>query len=219
MTSDSRGRRAARPGLILRRAARRPMRSFPAGYSLMSLSASVCLLLSEWISFLLVAVPSRSRRTFVELLIGCMLNPGRLGHPRHRRDLPRGALEHLLQTDRAGACLGHRSVLRLLQLVQWIFPAELVNLDHRRYPGATHGDVGAGHQRQARSCQEGQSTDLPEQPVLGNAGLGGAGTLRVGADGADSLLAGRGIGPARQVVGGATVDRLGPEGTSRTRVC
>ena len=41
----------------------------------MSLTASVCLLLSEWISFLLAAVPSRSRRTFVELLIGCMLNP------------------------------------------------------------------------------------------------------------------------------------------------
>ena len=41
----------------------------------MSLAAAVCLLLSQWISFLLVAVPSRSRRTFVELLIGCMLNP------------------------------------------------------------------------------------------------------------------------------------------------
>lgn len=41
----------------------------------MSLAANVCLLLSEWISFLLVAVPPRSRRTFIELLIGCMLNP------------------------------------------------------------------------------------------------------------------------------------------------
>ena len=41
----------------------------------MSLAANVCLLLSEWISFLLVAVPPRSRRTFVELLIGCLLNP------------------------------------------------------------------------------------------------------------------------------------------------
>ena len=30
---------------------------------------------TEWISFLPVAVPPRSRRTFVELLIGCMLNP------------------------------------------------------------------------------------------------------------------------------------------------
>ena len=41
----------------------------------MSLTAAVCLLLSEWVSFLLVAVPVRSRRTFVELLLGCMLNP------------------------------------------------------------------------------------------------------------------------------------------------
>ena len=45
------------------------------GWSLMSLAAAVCVLLSEWILFFLVAVPSRSRRTFVELLIGCMLNP------------------------------------------------------------------------------------------------------------------------------------------------
>ena len=41
----------------------------------MSLTAKVCLLLSEWISFLLAAVPPRSHQTFVELLIGCMLNP------------------------------------------------------------------------------------------------------------------------------------------------
>jgi hypothetical protein len=41
----------------------------------MSLAANVCLLLSQWISFLLEAVPPRSRRTFVELLIGCLLNP------------------------------------------------------------------------------------------------------------------------------------------------
>ena len=41
----------------------------------MSLTAQICLLLSEWISSLLTAVPPRSRRTFVELLIGCMLNP------------------------------------------------------------------------------------------------------------------------------------------------
>jgi hypothetical protein len=41
----------------------------------MPLTALVCVLLSRWISFLLVAVPSRSRRTLVELLIGGMLNP------------------------------------------------------------------------------------------------------------------------------------------------
>lgn len=41
----------------------------------MYLAVSVCLLLSEWISFILVSVPLCSRRTFVELLIGCMLDP------------------------------------------------------------------------------------------------------------------------------------------------
>lgn len=47
---------------------------FPAGYFVMSLTASVCLLISEWIFFLLMAVTPRSRRTFAELLIGCLLN-------------------------------------------------------------------------------------------------------------------------------------------------
>jgi hypothetical protein len=37
----------------------------------MPLAANVCLLLSKWISFILAP---RSRRTFVELLIGCILN-------------------------------------------------------------------------------------------------------------------------------------------------
>jgi hypothetical protein len=41
----------------------------------MCLSASVCFLRSEWISFLRVAVPASSRRTFGELLISYMLNP------------------------------------------------------------------------------------------------------------------------------------------------
>ena len=41
----------------------------------MPLTAAVCVLLSQWISFLLVAVPWRSRRTFVELVIGCLINP------------------------------------------------------------------------------------------------------------------------------------------------
>jgi hypothetical protein len=94
----------------------------------MSLSASVCLLLSEWISFLLVAVPSRSRRTFVELLIGCMLNPegwvtraiGAICREAHWSTYYK-LIEraHVSVTD---LCI------RLLQLVQWIFPAELVNL-------------------------------------------------------------------------------------------
>src|SRR5450432_4095885 len=36
----------------------------------MLFAVQVCRLLSEWISFLLLAVPPRSRRTFVELLCG-----------------------------------------------------------------------------------------------------------------------------------------------------
>src|SRR6202521_3308309 len=42
---------------------------------LMSLSNLVRLCLSEWISFLLPAVPIRSRATFIELLCGCLASP------------------------------------------------------------------------------------------------------------------------------------------------
>src|SRR3972149_905884 len=41
----------------------------------MELTARVRSLLSDWISFLLLAVPPRSRRTFAELLVACMLSP------------------------------------------------------------------------------------------------------------------------------------------------
>jgi len=41
----------------------------------MSLSNRVRLCLSEWISFLLLAVPIRSRASFIELLCGCMVSP------------------------------------------------------------------------------------------------------------------------------------------------
>ena len=40
----------------------------------MTFTAQVCRLLSEWITFLLAAVPPRSRRTFVELLCGCLMS-------------------------------------------------------------------------------------------------------------------------------------------------
>lgn len=94
----------------------------------MSLTAAVCVLLSEWISFLLVAVPSRSRRTFGELLIGCMLSPegwvtraiGAI-----RREAHWTTYYKLL--ERAHVSVADLSI-RLLQLVQWVFPAELVNL-------------------------------------------------------------------------------------------
>ena len=94
----------------------------------MSLAASVCLLLSEWVSFLLVAVPPRSRRTFVELLIGCMLNPegwvtraiGAICREAHWTT-------YYKLIERAHVSVADLSI-RLLQLVQWVFPAELVNL-------------------------------------------------------------------------------------------
>lgn len=94
----------------------------------MSLTASVCLLLSEWISFLLVAVPSRSRRTFAELLIGSMLNPegwvtraiGAICREAHWTT-------YYKLIERAHVSVADLSI-RLLQLVQRVFPAELVNL-------------------------------------------------------------------------------------------
>jgi hypothetical protein len=94
----------------------------------MSLTASVCLLLSEWISFLLVAVPPRSRRTFVELLIGCMLNPegfvtraiGAIHRTAHWTT-------YYKLIERASLSVAELAI-RLLQLVQAIFPAEIVNL-------------------------------------------------------------------------------------------
>ena len=94
----------------------------------MSLTTSVCLLLSEWISFLLVAVPPRSRRTFAELLIGCMLNPegwvtraiGAICREAHWST-------YYKLIERAHVPVADLSI-RLLQLVQRVFPAELVNL-------------------------------------------------------------------------------------------
>ena len=94
----------------------------------MSLAANVCLLLSEWISFLLVAIPPRSRRTFVELLIGCMLNPegwvtraiGAI-----RREAHWTTYYKLI--ERANVPVTELSQ-RLLQLVLRVCPAELVTL-------------------------------------------------------------------------------------------
>jgi len=40
----------------------------------MTLTAQMCRLLSEWITFLLAAVPPRSRCTFIELLCGCLMS-------------------------------------------------------------------------------------------------------------------------------------------------
>jgi hypothetical protein len=94
----------------------------------MSLTASVCLLLSEWISFLLGAVPTRSRRTFVELLIGCLLNPegwvtraiGAICREAHWTT-------YYKLIERAHVSVAELSV-RLLQLVQSVFPSDVANL-------------------------------------------------------------------------------------------
>ena len=94
----------------------------------MSLTASVCLLLSQWISFLLPAVPPRSRRTFVELLIGCMLNPegwvtraiGAICREAHWTT-------YYKLIERAQVPVADLSI-RLLQLVQRVFPSDVVNL-------------------------------------------------------------------------------------------
>ena len=94
----------------------------------MSLAANVCLLLPEWISFLLVAIPHRSRRTFVELLIGCMLNPegwvtraiGAI-----RREAHWTTYYKLI--ERANVPVTELSQ-RLLQLVLRVCPAELATL-------------------------------------------------------------------------------------------
>ncbi|MDA8255886.1 MAG: transposase [Betaproteobacteria bacterium] len=94
----------------------------------MSLTASVCLLLSEWISFLLVAVPPRSRRTFVELLIGCMLNPegwvtraiGAICREAHWTT-------YYKLIERAHVSVAELSI-RLLKLVQSVFPTDVANL-------------------------------------------------------------------------------------------
>lgn len=94
----------------------------------MSLTASVCVLLSEWISFLLAAVPPRSRRTFVELLIGCMLNPEG-GVTRAIGAIARGAhwTTYFKLIERAHIPVAELAG-RLLELVQWVFPSELMNL-------------------------------------------------------------------------------------------
>lgn len=151
------------------------------------------------------AFPAHLRRTLDRL----HAQPGRLGHPRHRGHLPRGALDHLLQADRAGTGAGRRCVDPFAATGTTVVPGRTGQSDHRRYAGATRREARAGHWHQARPQPQSQSTDLSEQPVLGHAGLGGAGAAGLGADGADSLLAARDIRPTRQALGGAAVDRLG----------
>lgn len=135
--------------------------------------------------------------------------PGGLGYPRHRRHQPRGALDHLLQADRAGACVGRRPVRPLAATGAKGVPERTGEPGHRRYAGAALREDGAGYQHQARPQPQSQSAHLSEQPVLGHAGTGRARQAGFCADDTDPLLAGRGIRPARQALGGEAADRLG----------
>jgi hypothetical protein len=123
----------------------------------MSLAANVCLLLSEWISFLLVAVPPRSRRTFVELLIGCLLNPegwvtraiGAI-----RREAHWTTYYKLIER---GAGAGHRTVAAFVAAGAEGVPDRTGHPDPRRYAGSALREVRAGDQHQTRSQPQGQS--------------------------------------------------------------
>ena len=134
--------------------------------------------------------------------------PGRLGHPRHRGHSPRGALDHLLQADRASAGIGRRLVRPFAAIGASGVPERTGESDHRRYAGSTLREVGTWYQYQTRSQPQGQSAHLSEQPVLGHAGTGRARQAGLGADDTDPLLVGRRIGPTRQALGGEATDRF-----------
>ncbi|QWY75661.1 MAG: transposase [Ferrovum myxofaciens] len=175
----------------------------------MSLTSSVCLLLSEWISFLLAAVPPRSRRTFVELLIGCMLNPegwvtraiGAI-----RREAHWTTYYKLI--ERANVSVADLSI-QLLQLTQRVFPNELVNLiiDDTLVPRCAK--KGPGISVKHDHSHKANRPTFFEQPRLGHTGPGGAGPIGFGADHPNSFLVGRRIRPTRQTLGGSAVDRVG----------
>ena len=209
MTFDLRSRRVARPGFIVGRAARRSMRSspsriFPQAAYRCGLSAAVGMdSLSS--GGRTTPLPSYLRRTRDRL----PAQSGRLGYPRHRSHLPRGALDHLSQADRAGVCLGRRSIHSPVAVGALGVPGRRREPDHRRYAGIPHGEERVGHQYQPRPRSQGQSTDLYKQPALGDLGLGCVSSAWVGPDGANTFLAGRGIRPVRQALGGPAVDRFG----------
>lgn len=121
----------------------------------MSLVTAVCLLLSEWILFLLVAVPPRSHRTFIELLMGCMLSPegwvtraiGAICREAHWTT-------YYKLIERAHVGVAALSV-RLLQLAQETFPTAIATLiiDDTLVPRVAKAAPGCGirhdHSRKA----------------------------------------------------------------------
>src|ERR1035441_1843681 len=210
MRLDLRGRRADRSGLNLERTARRPMRDYFLSWILSHVSDSLGLLAALRMDFLssggcAFAFPPYLRRTSDWLYA----QPGRLGHPRHWGYLQRGTLDHLLQTDRASACVGRRSFDPFAATGAKSVPDRTGQSDYRRYAGSALRRDRTGHQHQARSQPQGQSAHLSEQPVLGHSGFGRASPDGFGADRADSLLAGRRIRTTWQALGGAATDRFG----------
>ena len=208
MKSDLRGRCATRPGLFLERVAQRPMKGFQP---LITLHVAHLLSLSSALGMDFLSSGRRSAPFSPDLCRTpdrLYAHPGRLGHSRHRSHLPRGPLDHLLQVDRAGAGVGRRLVPPIAAVDAKSFSKRTGQPDHRRYAGAALCEDRAGDQHQTRSQSQGQPAHLSEQPGLGHAGLGGAGSIGFGADPPDSFLVGRRIRPTRQTLGGATVDRV-----------
>ena len=222
MNADLRGSCATRSGLFLERVAQQPMKGFQPQIPLhvahlLSLSAALGM------DFL-----SSGRRSTPFPPDLCRTpdrlhaQPGRLGHSCRRSHSSRGALDHLLQTDRAGECLGRRLVHPIAAIDAKGFSKRTGQPDHRRYAGSPLRKEGAGDQHQTRSQPQGQPAHLceaalravpansfSEQPRLGHTGSGGAGPIGFGADHPDSFLVGRRIRPTRQTLGGAAVDRVG----------
>jgi hypothetical protein len=94
----------------------------------MLLSTSVRLLLRQWVSFRPLAAPPHSRRTFVKLLIGCVLDPERTVTRAIGGHSPGGALRSVLRlVERAHLSVAELAV-GLQQLVKWAPPAKSVNL-------------------------------------------------------------------------------------------
>lgn len=94
----------------------------------MQLIAWVCLLLSEWIFLLLAAVPPSSRLAFVELLIGCMLNPeGRVTRAIGAICREAHWTTYYKLIERASASVADLAI-RLLHLVQSVFPTDVADL-------------------------------------------------------------------------------------------
>lgn len=112
----------------------------------MELTTAVCLLLSEWITFLVQAVPVGARLTFIELLIGCMLSPEGWV-TRAIGAVCRGAhwTTYYKLIERANVSVADVSI-RLLQLIQKVMPNEVHTwiIDDTLVPRCAQSGPGVG---------------------------------------------------------------------------